>query len=146
MRRCLSLCLAVLLTPLASSNAQSDSASVVAVIDQFHYALAAGDSAGAMALLAPDAVVLEGGSVENREDYAAGHLMADMAFVEGMTRVVVDRNVTMVDGVAWVSSLTDTDGNYDGREIKNSGAELMILAQVDGEWRIRAIHWSSGRR
>jgi ketosteroid isomerase-like protein len=130
----------------ASAFAQADSARVVAVIEQFHAALAGGDSAGAVALLASDAVVLEGGSVETREDYAAGHLTADMAFLAGMTTEVVSRTVTMAGDVAWVSTVSHSDGEYDGRSIKSRGAELMILGRVADVWRIRAIHWSSGRR
>ena len=129
-----------------AAYAQTDSASVVLVIEEFHTALAEGDSAGAMALLAPDAVVLEGGSVETREDYAAGHLMADMAFLAGLTSEVVSRTVTMGNDVAWVSTVSHSDGEYNGRTIKSSGAELMILNRMDDGWRIRAIHWSSGRR
>jgi len=135
------LCLAA-----TTASAQSDSAYVVSVIEQFHAALAVGDSVGAMALLAPDAVVLEGGSVETREEYAAGHLKADMAFLAGMTTEVVSRTITLAEGVAWVSTVSHTDGEYDGRSIKSRGAELMILGRVDDGWRIRAIHWSSGRR
>ena len=130
----------------ATASAQADSAYVVAVIEQFHAALAGGDSAGAMALLAPDAVVLEGGWVETREDYAAGHLTADMAFLAGMTREVVSRTVTRAGDVAWISTVSHTDGDYDGRTIKSRGAELMVLGRGNGGWLIRAIHWSSGRR
>ncbi len=130
----------------ATASAQADSAYVVAVIEQFHEALAGGDSAGAMALLAPDAVVLEGGWVETREDYAAGHLTADMAFLAGMTTKIVSRTVTLAGEVAWVSTVSHTDGDYDGRAISSRGAELMILGRGDAGWLIRAIHWSSGRR
>jgi len=130
----------------ATASAQADSAYVVAVIEQFRAALAGGDSAGAMALLAPDAVVLEGGWVETREDYAAGHLTADMAFLAGMTTKIVSRTVTLAGEVAWVSTVSHTDGDYDGRAISNRVAELMILGRGDGGWLIRAIHWSSGRR
>lgn len=116
------------------------------VIEQFHAALAAGDSAGAMALLAHDAVVLEGGWVETREDYASGHLTADMAFLAGMTSEVMSRTVTLAGDAAWVSTVSHTDGDYDGRSVKSRGAELIVLGRVDDGWRIRAIHWSSGRR
>ncbi len=135
------LCLAA-----TTASAQTDSARVVSVIEQFRGALASGDSAGAMALLAPDAVVLEGGSVETREDYAAGHLTADMAFLAGMTSEVVSRTVTMGNDVAWVSTVSHSDGEYNDRTIKSRGAELMILGRTDHGWSVRAIHWSSGRR
>ncbi len=130
----------------ATASAQTDSAQVVAVIEQFHATLAGSDSAGAMALLAPDAVILEGGWVETREGYAAGHLTADMAFLAGMTTEVVSRTVTLAGDAAWVSTVSHTDGDYNGRGVKSRGAELMILGRSEGGWRIRAIHWSSGRR
>ena len=139
--------LSVLLCLLpATAFAQADSAQVVAVIEQFHAALAAGDSAAAMALLAPDAVIIEGGWVETRGGYAAGHLTADMAFLAGMTTEIVSRTVTLAGDVAWVSTVSHTDGDYNGRTINSRGAELMILGRGDGGWLIRAIHWSSGRR
>ncbi len=139
--------LSVLLCLLpATAFAQADSAQVVAVIEQFHAALAAGDSAAAMALLAPDAVIIEGGWVETRKGYGAGHLTADMAFLAGMTTEIVSRTVTLAGDVAWVSTVSHTDGDYNGRTINSRGAELMILGRGDGGWLIRAIHWSSGRR
>ncbi|MEE8360928.1 MAG: nuclear transport factor 2 family protein [Gemmatimonadales bacterium] len=130
----------------ATAFAQTDSAQVVAVIEQFHAALAGSDSAAAMALLAPDAVIIEGGWVETREGYAAGHLTADMAFLAGMTTEVVSRTVALAGDVAWVSTVSHTDGDYNGRSVNSRGAELMILGRGEGGWLIRAIHWSSGRR
>ena len=59
----------------------------------FHAALAAGDSAAALALLAPDAVVLESGEVETRAEYAAHHLAADIEFSRA---VPSQRVVTLV--------------------------------------------------
>jgi len=126
--------------------AQTDSSRVVTVVEGFHQALRRGDSAAVMELLTPDAVVLEGGFLETRADYAAGHLSADMAFVAGITAVVTDRRVTLDGDVAWVSTASDSDGTYDGRDIHSRTAELMVLSRDQGEWRIRAIHWSSSRR
>ena len=57
-----------------------DSTAILATVTAFHAALAAGDSAAALALLAPDAVVLESGEVETRAEYAAHHLAADIEF------------------------------------------------------------------
>ena len=57
---------------------QGDSAAVVAAVERFHAALIAGDSASAVALLAPDLVVLESGSLETRAEYLGHHLGADL--------------------------------------------------------------------
>src|SRR5687768_16973675 len=66
------------------STGQTDSTSVVSVIERFHAALSAGDSTGAMALLAPDAVILESGGVETRAEYQSHHLQGDIAFAKSM--------------------------------------------------------------
>ena len=53
----------------AQQASPGDSAAVVEVIERYHAALSAGDTAMAMALLSPDAVVLESGGIESREEY-----------------------------------------------------------------------------
>lgn len=129
----------------AAATAQADSASVVAVIEQFHAALAGGDSTAAMALLAPDAVVLEGGYRETRSEYAGGHLSADMAFMSGMKRQISERRVRIEGSLAWVSTTSHMAGEYYGKKIESDGVELMVLLQHETGWLIEAIHWSSAR-
>src|SRR5688572_10249383 len=58
----------------SSATTQADSASVVALMERLHAAMTAGDSATIMALLAPDAVILESGGVETRAEYQSHHL------------------------------------------------------------------------
>ena len=53
------------LTAPAHAQVPSDSMAVVGVVDRYHHALAAGDSAAALALLSPNAMILESGSVES---------------------------------------------------------------------------------
>ena len=139
------MALAACSLPWSTAPAQTDSAAVVRVVDAFHTALVSKDSAAAMALLAPDAVVLEGGYLETRPEYAAGHLGADMAFLAGMTRHVSGRTVTITDHVAWVGTTSHLAGEYYGRKIESDGAELMVLRRHETGWLIEAIHWSSGR-
>ena len=61
-----------------------DSSDVAATVDRFHAALSAGDSTGALALLADDAVILESGGVETRDEYRSHHLPADIAFAQAV--------------------------------------------------------------
>jgi len=122
-----------------------DSAAIVALVEAFHAALAAGDSVGVLALLAPDAVVLESGDLEARAEYAAHHLGADMAFVRAVPSTRVTTEVFQDGNAAWVASITTSKGTYRGREIASQGAELMVLSRTDAGWRVRAIHWSSRR-
>jgi len=122
-----------------------DSASIVATVKAFHAALVAGDSVGALALLAPDAIILESGDLEARADYAAHHLGADIAFVRAVPSTQVTTEVFQDGDVAWVASVTTSKGTYRDRQISSQGAELMVLSRTEAGWRIRAIHWSSRR-
>jgi ketosteroid isomerase-like protein len=127
--------------------APGDSAAVAQVVRRFHAALAAGDSAAALALLSPDVVVLESGGVETRDDYRAHHLPADIEFARAVPSTPGPMHVTVQGDVAWASSTSTTQGEFRGRTIDSAGAELMVLARTDGGgWTIRAIHWSSRAR
>src|SRR5690242_11715749 len=65
-------------------KALSDSTDVVGVAARFHAALAAGDSAAALALLASDVTILEAGATETLADYRAHHLSADIEFAKAL--------------------------------------------------------------
>lgn len=136
----------------------NDSADVVGTVSRFHDALAHGDSAAALALLAPDVVILESGDVERRDDYRRHHLPADIAFARAISGSRTLVGVSVVGDAAWVSATTITTGQFNGRAINSAGAELIVLTRARGQgasesstngsapWRIRAIHWSSRRR
>lgn len=121
----------------------NDSAAVVAVVERYNEALASGDSVTALSLLAPDAVILESGGVETREEYRSHHLPSDIAFARAVRRERGPVRVTVQGDVAWVSSTSTSQGEYGGRTVNSAGAELMVLSRLSGDWRIRAIHWSS---
>ena len=124
----------------------SDSSEVVATVAKFHAALAAGDSAGALALLTSDALIVESGSVETRADYREHHLPADIDFARAVpsTRTVV--RVTIQNDVAWIVSTSVTQGQVNGRVVNSTGAELTVLRRVGAGWQISAVHWSSRSR
>ena len=121
----------------------NDSAGIVRVVERYHDALARGDSATALSLLAPDAVILESGGVETREEYRSHHLSGDIAFARAVRRERGPVRVTIQGDVAWVSSTSTSRGEYRGRTVNSAGAELMLLSREGDGWRIRAIHWSS---
>jgi ketosteroid isomerase-like protein len=124
-------------------TAGDDAAEALAVVEQFHAALATGDSAGAMALLAPDAVVLEAGGTETRPEYAAHHLAADTEFARAVASRRTPLTVSVEGDVAWVAQASESAGTFRGRDIDSAGAELMVLTRSADGWRIRAFHWSS---
>ena len=134
----------VLGTPIP--GAMSDSAHVADVVDRFHGALAAGDTAAVLRLLAPDVVIQESGGVETLSEYRSHHLPGDMAFARAVKRARSPIHVRVKGDAAWATSTSTTVGEYRGRAINSQGAELMVLRRDPGGWRIVAIHWSSRAR
>ena len=139
---------------LAQSNAAEapaqpgrDSTAVADVVARYHRALANGDSAAALALLAPDAVILESGGMETRAEYRGHHLPADIGFARAVKSVRGAMRVVVQGDAAWATSTSTAQGEYQSRAINSAGAELMVLTRgPDGRWLIRAIHWSSRAR
>ena len=135
--------------PVPSSGAgqsRADSLAVVAAVSGFHRALAQGDSVAALALLAPDATILEAGAIESRRDYRTHHLAADIGFARAVPGTNGPISVVVLNDVAWASSTSITVGTFEGRAIDSQSAELVILSRAAGGWQIRAIHWSSHSR
>lgn len=123
-----------------------DSAAVAGTVRSFHEALARGDSVTALALLAGDAVILESGGRESRDEYRAHHLPGDMQFAAALPARRGPIRVVVVDDVAWATSSSETRGTWREREINSAGVELMVLTRIGTGWVIRAVHWSSRAR
>ena len=121
----------------------ADSSAVAAAVERFHAALASGDSATVLALLAPEARILESGGVETRAEYSSHHLPADMAFASAVARERGPVEVTVNGDVAWAVSTSLSQGTYRDRPVDSRGAELVVLTREEGAWRIQAVHWSS---
>ena len=130
----------------AAAPRSPDSIAVVSAITQFHAALAASDSAAALRILAPDAIILESGGSETVTQYRAHHLPADIAFARAVPSSSTVVRVQIDGDVAWVASTSTTRGEFRGRSINSTGAELATLRRTSGGWRITAIHWSSRNR
>lgn len=140
---------AVLAAAPSAARAQSaatDSAAVVATVDRLHAFLEQGDSAGVLALLSPELAVLESGGYEDLAEFRAHHLPADIAFARAVKSERRVRSVVVRGDAAWVSSTSVTQGDFRGRAVNSSGAELMVLARTPQGWKISAIHWSSRAR
>ncbi len=103
----------------AAPLARTDSADVAAALHRFHDALSAGDSSAALALLADDALIVEAGDVQTREQYRSHHLSADIVFARAVpsTRSIV--HVTVRGDAAWVTTTSVTEGTYNGRVINS---------------------------
>ena len=116
----------------------------VEIVEAFHSALKHGDTVGALALLDEKVAIFESGEVErDRAEYAAHHLQADAAFSAAVPRSLVSRTHGMQSDMAWVMSVEMVTGTYRTRAINSRSVETMMLRQVNGQWRIVHIHWSS---
>lgn len=126
-----------------SKAAQADSAAVAATVDRYHRALSDGDTVTALSLLASDAMVLESGDVETRDEYRSHHLSADIQFARAVPGIRGPVRVAIRGDVAWAISTSRAQGVYRGRAIDSQGAELMVVTREQDGWKIRAVHWSS---
>ena len=134
---------ALLLWLSACASAPPQESEVVAIVEAFYGAIKAGDTKAAMGLIAPDAVFVESGKIETRAEYEANHLPADIEF-EKQTKGTRGPLKISFDGrdTAWVISRAEYD---EGNPEKYINTQLMVLTRDAGNWRIRAISWSSNQ-
>lgn len=144
-QRSLTLVFALMLPgiPATAQTAATDEPAVLATVRAFQDAIAQGDSAGALKLLADDATILESGGRETRAEYRGRHLPADIAFARAVPSKREPPVVTVQGDVAWVIGTSRATGTFRDRPINSAGAELMVLSRTPDGWRIRAVHWSS---
>lgn len=140
---CSSLLLAGLAQVAWAQAVGTDATAVASTVQRFHEALASGNARAAARLLAPDAVVLEGGMKETRKEYVEHHLLEDIKFAKAVPSTRGQPEVTISGDVAWASSTSVTRGTYQAKDLNLVGAELMVLTRTSSGWEIRAIHWSS---
>lgn len=132
--------------PLTAQPAGDDSAAVSAVVSAFHAGIRSGDAAAVTQLIADDALLLEAGGVETRNEYVKNHLPADIEFEKVVTTKRSPVRVVTSGTAAWASSTSEFSGTFQGRTVDSLGAELMVLSREPAGWRIRAIHWSGRAR
>jgi len=121
-------------------------AEVSTALESFYGAMKRGDTAAAMARIAPDAVFIESGRLETRAEYEKNHLPADIAFEKQVTGRRGPLQVTVNGDTAWVIATTDFQGTFDGGPVDFLSTQLAVLTRQDGAWLIRSVHWSSRRR
>jgi ketosteroid isomerase-like protein len=115
-----------------------------ATVDAFHAALHRGDTAGAAALIADDALIFESGEAERtKEEYAAHHLAADAAFSKTVSSATTHRFGGGEGNLAWIATEGRSTGTYKARAIDSATTETMLLRRTAEGWRIVHVHWSS---
>ena len=144
--RCASvLCLLWFAGCATQSKAEAE-AEAKATLERFYRAMKEADTAGAMSLIAPDAVFVESGRIETRAEYEKNHLPADIAFEKQVNGVRGDMQVTIDGDTAWIIATTDFKGVFDGSPVDFISAQLAVLTRAEERWLIRSVHWSSRRR
>ena len=128
----------------AVGSVAAEAAEAATTVDAFHAALKAGDTAGALTLLAPEVMIFEeGGAERSRDEYASHHLGSDAAFAAASEATVTRRSGWADGDVAWVTSEGRTTGQFNGRAVDRLTTETMVLRRHADGWRIHHIHWSS---
>jgi ketosteroid isomerase-like protein len=112
-------------------------------LEAFHQALDAGERGAALALLADDALIYEAGHAECKQEYAAHHLTADMAFAREVPASVAKRRGGLTGKVAWITTEGRTTGTFKGKAVDRRTVETALLREVGGRWVIQHLHWSS---
>ena len=117
-----------------------------AFVDAWHKALRSASEDAVLAGLAPEVTIFESGEAEmSRDEYAAHHLRADMEYAAATTTTVRARSVVEIGSGVLVLSQTTTSGTFRGKQVNGRGVETMVVERSGETWRIRHIHWSSGR-
>jgi ketosteroid isomerase-like protein len=127
----------------SSTAVKHSDADVAAVLESFYGAIKRGDAKAAMSVIAPDALFVESGKLETREQYETNHLPADIDFEKQVNGTRDPLRITFQDNAAWVIATTTYDGKFEGAPVQFVSAQLMVLSKDDDDWKIRSIHWSS---
>ena len=137
------VCLCFSASAALAQPSDPEALAVQAVVRSFHEALHRGDVEAIRQLLAGDAVILESGRLESRQEYLRHHVDADIEFAKAVASKVTTSEATISGQTAWVRSTSVSQGTFRNRVLKLVGAELVVLTRAAARWEIRAIHWSS---
>jgi ketosteroid isomerase-like protein len=129
----------------SAESPASDEADVTAAVKEFQTAMDTGDAPTVMRYIADDALMMEGGTIENRMQYEKDHLPADLEFAKGMKATRMPVQQTVRGDVAWARTSTEFRGTFEGKPLALLSLETMVLTREADGWKIKALHWS-GRR
>ena len=140
MRRLIGVILGLTLGAVPAISQAEDQASPLATVNAFRLALESGRESAALELLAPELLVYESGDLNRtRNEYAAQHLKADVAYLAKVRVRVLEQTASGEGTLAWVatrSRITGASGDF-------VGTETLMLRRESVGWRIVHVHWSS---
>ena len=114
-----------------------------AVARAFQAALQRGDRAAVLALLAPDVRISEGGHTQTRDEYAAGHLGEDIAFLKAARVTPVSLGSMPMGDTAMVGSESDIRATAKGKPAMLRSREMLDLRKDGGSWKIVSVRWQT---
>ena len=114
-----------------------------AVAEAFHAALKQGNRQAALALLAPEVTISEGGQTQTREQYASGHLAEDIGFLKAAQIKPVSMDSMPMGETAMVGSRSEIRASHDGKPVALLSTEMLTLRKAPSGWMITKIEWAS---
>jgi mono/diheme cytochrome c family protein len=114
-----------------------------AAAEAFHAALQKGDRTAVLALLAPEVTISEGGDTQTRDQYAAGHLGEDIAFLKSAQLKPLYLGSMPMGGTAMVGSRSEIHASHDGKPMVLLSSEMLYLKKTPAGWKITRIQWAS---
>ena len=124
------------LTPSAVPDAE-------ATAKAFHRALKNGDRKAVLALLAPEVTISEAGHTQSRDEYAAGHLGEDIAFLKDAKIAETSLGSMPMGASAMVGSASTITATEKGKSVTLRSREMLTVKKADGHWLITAVQWES---
>jgi len=116
----------------------------VTVAEAFNTALARGDKAAVLELLAPNVLIYEsGGQESSRDEYAGHHMPADMGFMATLKREQLSQESGGAGASAWVATRSRLSGRVKDKDLDLDSTETLVMSKTDAGWRIVHVHWSS---
>jgi ketosteroid isomerase-like protein len=109
----------------------------------FQAALQHGDRAAVLALLAAEARISEGGHTQTRDEYAADHLGADIAFLKTARITPVSLGSMPMGDTAMVGSESDLQATVKGKPAMLRSREMLNLRKDGDSWKIVSVQWQT---
>src|SRR5205814_461462 len=102
-----------------------------------------GDRTGVLALLAADVTISEAGHTQTRDEYAAGHLAEDIAFLKTAQITPLSIASMPMGQTAMVGTESEIHANGKGVSTALRSRELLSLKREGTVWKIASIRWQS---
>lgn len=123
-----------------------DHRDAASVANGFNMALSRSNPQLLEVIAAPEVIIYEEGGIEQSfEEYSAGHLKSDIAFMSKVNRTVKSQQVIEDGKLATVITHSEIHNKaaHASSNIHRSMLETMVLKQAANDWKIVHIHWSS---